>query len=157
MEECIGKKIYNDEMKSTPDIEEVKEKINRIDEDEVREIIQEVPKGKAAGDDGICAEILRNLGEKEISSITELINKIYETGDLPIDFIKSVFIPIPKVSKAMERNENRAISLTAHAAKILLKIIKKKMTQKIESKVSESQLGFIKGKVQGKQSTSHGI
>ena len=145
-EEYIGKELYNDERNSTPDIEEVKEKINRIDEDEVREIIQELPKGKAAGDDGICAEILQNLGEKGISSLTELINKIYDTGDLSIDFVKSIFIQIPKVSKAMECNENRTISLIAHAAKILLKIIKKRITPIIESKVSESQLGFRKGK-----------
>ena len=88
----------------------------------MREIIYGLPKGKAAGDDGICTEIFQNLIEKGISSITELINKIYETRDLPIDFIKSVFIPIPKVSKAMECNENRKISFIAHAAKILIKI-----------------------------------
>ena len=46
----------------------------------------------------------------------------------------------------MECNENRKISLIAHAAKILLKIIKKRITPIIESKVSESQLGFRKGK-----------
>ena len=75
---------------------------------------------------GISAEILQNL-IMGISSITELINKIYETGDLPIDFINCVFIPIPKVSKAMECNEHRTISLISRAAKFRLKIIKKRI------------------------------
>ena len=117
-------------IKERPNIDEVKDEFNRIDEKEVREIINKVPKGKAAGEDGRCAEFLQSLGERGITTLTGLLNKIYTTGDLPQDFIKSVFVPIPKVAKTMECNEYRTISLISHAAEILLKVIKKRMTRK---------------------------
>ena len=117
-------------IKERPNIDEVKDEFNRIDEKEVREIINKVPKGKAAGEGGRCAEFLQNLGDRGITTLTGLLNKIYTTGDLPQDFIKSVFVPIPKVAKTMECNEYRTISLISHAAEILLKVIKKRMTRK---------------------------
>ena len=57
-----------------------------------------------------------------------------------------MFVPIPKLAKAMECNEYRTISLVSHAAKILLKVIKKRITPLIEKRISENQLGFRKGK-----------
>ena len=65
-EEYIGRELYKDERETLPNIDEVKDKFNRIDEKEVRENINELPKGKAAGEDGICAEFLQNLGERGI-------------------------------------------------------------------------------------------
>ena len=106
----------------------MKDEFNRIDEKEVRETINELPKGKAAGEDGICAEFLQNLGERGKTTLTELLRKIYTTGDPPQDVVKSVLVPILKVTKAMECNEYKTISLISHAAKILLKVIKKRIT-----------------------------
>lgn len=145
-EEYIGKDLYNDERKVTPEMNKTYENISKIDEDEIREVIKDLPKEKATGDDNINAELLQNLGEKGIQAMTELINSIYIKGDLPHDFLKSVFVPIPKVNKAMECNEYRTISLISHAAKILLKVIKKRITPSIENRLSENQLGFRKGK-----------
>ena len=47
----------------------MKDEFNRIEEKEVREIINELPKGKAAGEDGICAEFLQNLWNKGNNNI----------------------------------------------------------------------------------------
>ena len=50
-EEYIGRELDKDERETLPNIYEVKDEFNRIDEKEVREIINELPKGKAAGED----------------------------------------------------------------------------------------------------------
>ena len=57
-----------------------------------------------------------------------------------------MFVPIPKVTNAMECNKYRTASLISHAAKILPKVIKKRITLLIEKRIREDQLGFRKGK-----------
>ena len=77
----------------------------------------------------------KTCGIRGITALTEHLNKIYTTGDLPQDFIKTVFVPIPKLTKAMECNEYRTISLISHAAEILLKVITKIITPSIEKRI----------------------
>lgn len=76
----------------------------------------------------------------------KVINEIYETGILPEDFVQSIFIPIPKVNKAKNCGDFRTISLICHASKILLHIIKNRITPIVEASISESQLGFRSGR-----------
>src|SRR3989442_13308561 len=60
------------------------------------------------------------MGEKGIQIMTRLINKIYKSGYIPEDFRESIFVPIPKVSKAQECGDFRTIALISHASKVLL-------------------------------------
>src|SRR5437867_10730218 len=77
--------------------------------------------------------------------MTRLINKIYQSGSIPEDFRKSIFVPIPKVSKAQECCDFRTIALISHASKILLHLIKRRITPIIEGQLGDSQMGFRKG------------
>ena len=63
---------------------------------------RDLPKGKACGSDDISAELLHGMGEKGLQLMISLINKIYKSGYIPEDFRKSIFVPIPKVSKAQK-------------------------------------------------------
>ena len=74
------------------------------------------------------------------------MNYIYKTGKIPDDFVVSNFITIPKVSKAIRCSDFRTISLIPHASKILLKIIQTRINPIIDKHLSETQLGFRKGK-----------
>src|SRR4051812_2889142 len=78
--------------------------------------------------------------------IYTLINKIYNSGYIPVDFRKSIIIPVPKVSLAQECNDFRTIALISHASKILLHLIKKRIAPIIERHLADSQMGFRKGK-----------
>ena len=108
-------------------------------------IIKKSLKGKATGTDDIPAEFIQCNRKKGIKTITNLVNKIYETGEFPEDFLTSVFLPIPKSPKAIKCEDHRTISLISHSCKILLNIIKGRITPLIERNLSESQLGFRKG------------
>src|SRR5437867_4071364 len=108
--------------------------------------IKELPKGKACGSDNISAELLQCMGEKGIEIMTRLINKLYKSGYIPEDFRESIFVPIPKVSKAQEYGYFRTIALISHASKILLHLIKRRITPVIERQLGDSQMGFRKGK-----------
>jgi hypothetical protein len=51
------------------------------------------------------------------------VNNIYITGEILKDFKESIIILIPKKAMADKCKEFRTISLMAHAAKILIKIV----------------------------------
>jgi len=78
--------------------------------------------------------------------ITKLMNNIYKSGKIPEDFARNIFITIPKVPKAQECKDFRTISLISHTSKILLQLIKRRITPIIKRLLAESQMGFRKGK-----------
>ncbi|CAF4923470.1 unnamed protein product, partial [Rotaria magnacalcarata] len=57
---------------------------------------------KATGSDGISIEMIQCLDERGVDIMTKLINKIYDTGELPEDLTKSIFIALPKKPGATE-------------------------------------------------------
>ena len=89
--------------------------------------------------------VFTNVEEKGKRMIVKLINKIYQTGELPADFLANIFIPIPKTSNTTKCEEHRTISLISHACKILLYIIKNRITKIINEHLEESQFGFREG------------
>src|SRR3989442_12406190 len=86
------------------------------------------------------------MGEKGIEIMTNLINKIFRSGYIPEDFRNSIFVPFPKVSRTQECNDFRTITLISHASKVLLHLIKRRITPVIERQQRHSQMGFRKGK-----------
>src|SRR2546425_2139896 len=85
------------------------------------------------------------MGERGLQ-ITRLINKIYQSGHIPEDLRESIFVPIPKVSKAPECSDFRTIALISHATKVLLHLIKRRITPIIERQLGNNQMSFRKGK-----------
>lgn len=113
---------------------------------EVEHGLKRLSKGKAAGPDDITADLLQATGEKALQKLTELCNAIYNTGIIPTDLKRSVFIAIPKKTKAVECKDHRTISLMSHVTKLLLKIIHQRIARKIDSEISEEQYGFRSGR-----------
>ena len=74
------------------------------------------------------------------------MNLIYNTGILPDDFLRNIFITIPKVNMTQDCNDFRMISLISHTSKILLHLINNTITPIIEQHLSDTQKGFRKGK-----------
>jgi len=138
--------LYKDKERGEANRGEPTKEVYSISVEEIKEIIKDLPKEKAYGDDHIPAELLQCLGEEGIEIISKLINKIYNSGCIPQDFCKSIFIPLPKIAKAQDCSDFRTITLISHASKILLKLIKKRITPIVENHLSESQMGFRKGK-----------
>ena len=78
--------------------------------EEVKKAIDTLRPGKAPGEDNITTEMLQALVEIGIDKITELCNKIYDTGYIPDDMRKSTLIPIPKKAKALNCIDFRNVS-----------------------------------------------
>ena len=114
--------------------------------DEVRKAVKSMKKGKAAGPDKITVEMIESLDEFGIDMLTDFLNAIYDTGDIPSDLSKSIFIALPKKPGATECESHRTISLMSHITKILLKILMARMRNKITPEIAEEQCGFVKDK-----------
>ena len=139
--------LYNNDRRDVPEIftEEVVDLKPYIPEAEILDAIWQLPKGKAVGEDNVPAEFSQNVGEKGKRMIVKLINKIFQTGELPADFLANIFVPIPKTSNTTKCEEHQTISLISHACKILLYIIKNRIMTIINEHLKESQFGFREG------------
>jgi len=101
---------------------------------------------KATGDDYVPGDVFKLLGEGGLKIMTKLINAIYETGEWPKDFTEFTMIPLKKKTQAKKCSEHCTISLIAHTAKIVAKILVRRIEKKIEDVLGEDQFGFRRGK-----------
>ena len=74
-----------------------------------------------------------------VDRVTQLANKIYNTGIIPDEMGKSILIAIPKKAGAVECGQHRTLSLMSHITKIILKIILARIKPKLEREISEEQ------------------
>ena len=103
-------------------------------------------RNKATGDDDVPGEVLKLFGECDLKIMTKLINTIYETGEWPKDFTEVTMIASNKKPQAKKCSDHRTISLIAHTAKKVAKILRRRIGKKIEVVVGEDQFGFRRGK-----------
>ena len=75
--------------------------------------------------------------------MTKLLNIIYDSGELPDDFQKSVFIALPKKPGTTDCEQHRTISLMSHIIKVLLRVLMCRKKPQINSEISETQFGFV--------------
>jgi len=114
--------------------------------DEVRAATKKMKNGKATGPDGISVKLIKALGDFGLFELTELLNKLYDTGHIPSDMLKSVFIALPKNVGATDCELHRTISLMSHVTKILLHIIMMRVRNKLKPEIAEEHCGFVEGK-----------
>jgi hypothetical protein len=90
--------------------------------------------------------VLKLLGEGGLKIMTKLINTIYENGEWPKDFTEVTMIALKKKPQATKCSDHCTVSLIAHAAKIVAKILRRRIEKKIEDVLREDQFGFRRGK-----------
>ena len=119
-------------------------KVPQILQIEVEIAIKEMRNKKATGEDDVPADVLKLLGDGGLEIMTKLVNTIYETGEWPKDFMEVTMIGLKK-PQATKCNDHRTISLIAHTAKIVTKILRR-IEKKIQEVLGEDQFGFRRGK-----------
>uniref|UniRef100_H2YWZ5 Reverse transcriptase domain-containing protein n=1 Tax=Ciona savignyi TaxID=51511 RepID=H2YWZ5_CIOSA len=113
--------------------------------EEVIEAIKDLKNDKSPGADEVTAELIKNGGPSLEAFYHKLCCKIWNDQKWPADWVKSVFVPIPKKGDTLQCTNNRTIALISHSSKILLKIIAKRMLGKMEAEIAEEQAGFKAG------------
>jgi len=98
---------------------------------EVEKAIKKMRNKKATGDNDVPGDVLNSLGEGGLKILTKIINTLYETGEWPEDFTEVTMIALKKKTQATKRSDQRTISLFAHTAKIIAKILRRRIEKKI--------------------------
>ena len=114
--------------------------------EEVQAAIKKMKSGKATGPDNIPIEIITTLEDLGIEVVTKLLNSIYDSGNIPKEMLKSVFIALPKSPGATECELHRTISLMSHFTKVLLRVIINRMRKSLRPEISNTQFGYVPDK-----------
>ena len=108
--------------------------------------MESMKKGKAVGEDEIALEMMIALGDFGITQLTRLFNRIYDTGNITNSLCESIFVALPKVEGTLDCSKHRTISIMSQIIKILLRVILKRIRNKISPEISDQQFGFVAGK-----------
>ena len=101
---------------------------------------------KASGGDRISAELFQILKDDAVKVLHSLFQQIWKTQQLPQDWKRSVFIPIPKKGNAKECSNYHTIALISQASKVMLKILQARLQQYVNCELPDVQAGFRKGR-----------
>ena len=111
---------------------------------EIEKAMRRLGKKKAEGCDGIPAEFLQALRGEPLKQFIKLRKKIYEKGVWPSNFKKSVFVPLEKKRNATRCEDFKTIILIPHAARVVLRIIKRRLETKAEEFLGNDQFALRK-------------
>ena len=75
-----------------------------------------------------------------------MCQQIRKTQQWPLDWKRSVFIPIPKKVNAKECSNYHTIALILHAIKVMLKILQARLQLYLKKELPDVQAGFRKGR-----------
>ena len=100
---------------------------------------------KASGGDGIPVELFQILDDA-VKMLHSICQQIWKTQQLPQDWKRSVFIPIPKKGNAKECSNYGTIALISHASKVMLKILQVRLQQYVNHEFPDVQAVFRKGR-----------
>ena len=101
---------------------------------------------KASGGDGIPDELFQILKDDAMKVQHSVCQQIWKSQQWPQDWIRSVFIPIPKKGNAKECSNYHTVALTSHASKVMLKILQARLPQNMNRELPGVQAGFRKGR-----------
>ncbi|XP_030759848.1 uncharacterized protein LOC115885174 [Sitophilus oryzae] len=98
---------------------------------EIERALKNTKNGKAAGPDNIYPELIKLINGDNLKLLVNLFNSVYNTGNIPRDWLRSTFIPIPKKTDA-RCDEFRLISLMSQVLKLFLKVLHNRIRRKCE-------------------------
>ena len=91
--------------------------------EEVFQAITQMKCQRAAGRDGIPAELLIHGGDKVAAELLTLFSEIWSSEQIPKEWVDAVIVPIPKKGDVRHCGNWRGISLLSVPGKVLLALL----------------------------------
>ena len=113
---------------------------------EVKWALGSITMNKAGEGDGIPAELFQILKNDAVKVLHAICQQIWKTQQWPLDWKRSVFIPIPKKGNAKECSNYCMITLISRASKVILKILQARLQHCVNQELTDAQAGFRKGR-----------
>ena len=96
--------------------------------------------------DGILVELFQILKDDALKVLHSVCQQLWKTQQWPLDWKKSVSIPISKKGNAKECSNYCTIALISNASKVMLKILQARLQQYVNRELPDVQAGFRKGR-----------
>ena len=96
--------------------------------------------------DEIPVELFQILKDDAVTILHAICQQIWKTQQWPQDWIRSVYIAIPKKGNAKEYSKYCTIALISHNSKVMLKILQARLQQYVNCELPDVQAGFRKGR-----------
>ena len=114
---------------------------------ELTDAIRSLANGKAVGPDGVSVELVKIIlnGDPALRRrLLDIVVRIWGEGEVPQQWKDAIIMVLHKNNGRTECGNYRGISLVAHAGKILLKIIARRLSEYCERVgiLPEGQSGF---------------
>ena len=121
--------------------------LNKVDEQYVSKIIDNLPNKASCGFDNISTLFLKQISPTIITPMTLLINQVFNTGIFPERLKLAKVIPVFKKGDSKLINNYRPISLLPVISKVLEKIIANQLSKYFEDNklFNDNQYGFRTG------------
>ena len=113
---------------------------------EVKWALESITTNKASGGGGIPVELFQILKDDAVKVLHSICQQIWKSQQWPLDWKRSVFIPIPKKGNAKEGSNYCTIALNSHASKVMLTIFQARLQQYVNCELPDVQAGFRKGR-----------
>ncbi|XP_073814500.1 uncharacterized protein [Musca autumnalis] len=115
-------------------------------QDEVRTAINRLKNNKAAGADGLPAELFKTGGDTLIRCMHQLVSTIWQEERVPDDWNVSILCPVHKKGDKTVCSNYRGISLLPIAYKIVSGILCERLKPMVNEIIGPYQCGFRPGK-----------
>ena len=86
------------------------------------------------------------LKDDAVKVLHSICQQIWKAQQWPLDWKRSVFIPVPKKINNKECSDYWKIVLISHASKVMLKILQAQFQQYMNGDLPDVQAGFQRGK-----------
>ena len=104
---------------------------------EVKWALESIIMNKANGGDGIPVELFQILKDDAVRVLHSICQQIWKTQQWPQDWIRSVFIPIPKKGNTKECSNYCTIALISYASKVMLKVLQDRLQQYVNHELPD--------------------
>lgn len=134
------------ELRHQEESRDQEEENNEITEEETKDALRKTKNGKAAGEDGISAEMLKKGGPVIIRWLTRIFQQAWTMEKVPKDWERNIIVPLYKKGDSTDCNNYRAICLSAVAFKIYSRILENRLRSEIEHRIQDEQAAYRPGR-----------
>ena len=117
-----------------------------VNREEVERTVKRLQNKKAAGEDRIVAELVKNGGEAMIDWLMELLQEVWKTRQVPQEWKNATLVPLHKKKDRRICDNYRGVSLLSVPGKVLTLILLERLQDIIEPQLMEAQCGFREGR-----------
>src|SRR5678816_136545 len=143
---CNVEGVAEERLRDLDLLEDGREEEWLITEEETMVALKGMKNGKAVGEDGIVAEMLKEMGVEGTRRMLNLINRCWRDYVVPGEWSRATICPIYKKGDKTECGNYRGIALMSHPAKTYERILERRLREVVEDKLEEWQHGFRPGR-----------